>query len=223
MNKIQRAIKYFAVPYVIFVIVLLTMVIIYRKGELHLLLNSYRTSFLNEFFKYYTETGGVVPFIIGALFAFFHRLKASFYIFVTLILNALITSGLKLWFRIPRPKTFFSEHLPDTMLQYVEGVKVHAFNGFPSGHTSAAFAFMMCVALICRNRTVSVICCLLAILVGYSRIYLSQHFAEDVLLGSVVGVTVALALYPVYEKLGTKYTWTERSLLRISRKSTIPD
>ena len=45
------------------------------------------------------------------------------------------------------------------------------------------------------------LCLLLATLGGYSRIYLSQHFLEDVLAGSVIGVASILVLIPMINKL----------------------
>ena len=35
----------------------------------------------------------------------------------------------------------------------------------------------------------------MAILVGYSRIYLSQHFFEDVYAGSIIGVVITIIVY----------------------------
>jgi membrane-associated phospholipid phosphatase len=43
---------------------------------------------------------------------------------------------------------------------------------------------------------------LLAILAGISRIYLSQHFFEDVIGGSLIGFVIAVFAY----LLGTKYS-----------------
>jgi len=37
-----------------------------------------------------------------------------------------------------------------------------------------------------------------AILVAYSRIYLSQHFLTDVLAGSLIGVSIAMIVYYVF-------------------------
>ena len=95
-------------------------------------------------------------------------------------------------------------------------------NGFPSGHTSAAFAMMLCIALIVKDKTLSAIFCIVAILIGYSRIYLSQHFAEDVLLGSVIGVISALALYPLYQKLNHDYRWPNQSIISIFKDKKMP-
>jgi len=54
-------------------------------------------------------------------------------------------------------------------------------------------------------------------LVGYSRIYLSQHFAIDVLVGSIVGVLVPVVFKYYFDRKGLK--WADGSLRDVfSRK-----
>lgn len=186
----------------------------YDKGELHLMLTSFNSPFCDHFFKIVTEIGGSVPIIVGVLFILY-EFGASLYILVTQLINLLITSSLKLYFGVPRPARFFFENFPEIALHEVEGITMRMANSFPSGHTSAAFAMMLCIALISKNKVFSVACCFIAILVGYSRIYLSQHFAEDVLFGSIIGVVSALALYPFYEKLTASRRWSTQSIVSV--------
>jgi membrane-associated phospholipid phosphatase len=81
--------------------------------------------------------------------------------------------------------------LPDV----VEGVHLRtAMNSFPSGHTSAAFALFACMALI-SPRKWAPLWITAAWAVAYSRIYLSQHFLEDILLGSIIGVVSSCAVF----------------------------
>lgn len=197
----------FLILYLLFAATLLTLIWQYEKGELHLLLNGEHTEGLDLFFRYFTEVGGSLPVIIGVAFIL-SCAGRSLYLLVTVGVTALITNGLKNLFAIPRPKFFFAEKFPDVTLQLVEGVQVHMHNGFPSGHTSAVFAVMLGVALLSRRWYISLICAFIAILGAYSRVYLSQHFAEDILFGSVVGVFVALLLYPAYLRLNRK-SWAQ--------------
>jgi membrane-associated phospholipid phosphatase len=50
----------------------------------------------------------------------------------------------------------------------------------------------------------------LALLVGYSRRYLSQHFALDVLVGSVIGLMVTVSWQLYLQKFPLK--WADGSL-----------
>ncbi len=217
MNRIRQTLKFFFIPYAVFLIVLLFLVINYEKAELHLMMNSFHTSFLDVFFKYFTEIGGDIPFVVVGLLLFY-KFGASFYLLATLIFNVLITNGLKLLFGFPRPSLYFSENFPEISLPLVEGVKLYLTNGFPSGHTSATFAFMLCIALLVKKKWVAVACCITAILVGYSRVYLSQHFAEDILLGSIIGVFSGGIIYILHTYMTNRYKWLNKSLLTIGNK-----
>jgi len=58
------------------------------------------------------------------------------------------------------------------------------------------------LALIEKNKKTNVAYLLGAIAVGYSRIYLGQHFLNDVLMGASIGMITAVLVYWVFtEKL----------------------
>lgn len=61
---------------------------------------------------------------------------------------------------------------------------------FPSGHTSASFAFATTVFLFDKN--LGIIAYIFAICVAISRMYLLVHYPSDVLGGSILGIAVAL-------------------------------
>ena len=56
---------------------------------------------------------------------------------------------------------------------------------FPSGHTTAAFTMGISIAIIFTHLTL--ICIIIASLVGISRMYLGVHFPSDVLVGAFIG------------------------------------
>ncbi len=94
----------------------------------------------------------------------------------------------------------------------VPGVTVHMHNSFPSGHTATAFAMFTILALIAKSKATQLYWLLLAVLVGISRMYLAQHFMEDVTAGATIGFVVSLI---VYFLLCEKYVaaWGERPLM----------
>lgn len=61
---------------------------------------------------------------------------------------------------------------------------------FPSGHTSAAFLFATLVSFYFPIITIFVF--IFAILVGLSRIVLNLHYPTDVLIGSQLGISIAI-------------------------------
>ncbi|MFA6194694.1 MAG: phosphatase PAP2 family protein [Patescibacteria group bacterium] len=67
---------------------------------------------------------------------------------------------------------------------------------FPSGHATIAVAFYGYLAFmlirIGGNRykwPISILACLIAILIGFSRLYLGVHYLSDVLAGFMIGLT----------------------------------
>jgi membrane-associated phospholipid phosphatase len=98
-----------------------------------------------------------------------------------------------------RPIRFIGREL----LHIAPGVEIHTYNSFPSGHTAAGFAFFALVAfLFGKKKWVQVLCVIFAVLVGYSRIYLSQHFLEDTVLGGTIGLCCFLLSYAIVKSFG---------------------
>jgi undecaprenyl-diphosphatase len=64
------------------------------------------------------------------------------------------------------------------------------YDSFPSGHTTAAFAF---AAVLARERPRHAVAAFVfAALVGLSRIYIGVHYPSDVLAGAILGTAVGL-------------------------------
>lgn len=87
----------------------------------------------------------------------------------------------------------------------VAGVDLHSSMSFPSGHTTAAFAIFLSLAILLQNKKMGLLCFLLAIVTGYSRIYLSQHFPIDVLIGSGIGVSSTLIVFGFFDRKINKF------------------
>lgn len=75
-------------------------------------------------------------------------------------------------------------------INLVEGVKVHHFNSFPSGHTLTAFsaAFAVICLYPAARRWIQILALILAVVCGFSRIVLAQHWPWDVAGGAVLGI-----------------------------------
>ena len=70
----------------------------------------------------------------------------------------------------------------------VAGVEVHTYNSFPSGHSATAFILFFLTAYFFSNKKVLWMGAVYAILCGYSRIYLGQHFPIDVAGGIIAAI-----------------------------------
>jgi membrane-associated phospholipid phosphatase len=98
------------------------------------------------------------------------------------------------------------EHMPG--LELVPGVELLQGHSFPSGHATAAFSMGLACAVLVERKGPAVVFSLLAVLVGFSRIHLSQHFPLDVLVGALIGTLTAYGVHRWAQGIGT--TWTER-------------
>jgi len=216
----STAFKLFSTIYILFFIGLLCVVLCTRKADLHLALtldylsgcNVGFVAFQDIFFKYITELGGWIPFAVAAGLLFY-RVGASLFVLISQLAVGIVTYIIKVSVAAPRPKLFFSANFPDVVLHQVDGVAMLSTNSFPSGHTSAVFSMMLCLTLIFNKKPqLTPVFFILAALTAYSRIYLSQHFAEDVLAGSLVGVLTTLLVYYFYQR--KPYAWKEKSVFR---------
>ena len=191
--------KYFLIPFVAVWTFGLVLWAITDKIGFHLVLNAFHTPMLDTFFKYFTYVGAWVPCAVAVVLLIFRKWKIASVILVGQLVATLITTPLKHIIRAKRPSAILSDL--GINFPVVEGVDLHSTLSFPSGHTSAAFAFCFAVALFCPKWWQKLLCLFVAVLCGYSRIYLSQHFLEDVLAGSMVGVVSILVLIPLSKKL----------------------
>lgn len=211
---------WFYLLFMLFLLTLGTMIFLYDKGSLHEMLtinwisksSANVVSFTDVFFKYITEVGGNVPFIVAAVFLFV-KFGYSYFLLLSQLAVTLVVQPIKHILNVPRPKVFFVENFPDVVLHQVDGVSMHSMLSFPSGHTASVFAFMLALSLICKRTWTSIVFLLIAVLVGYSRIYLSQHFAEDVFVGSIIGVAMTSLTYLFYVQ--KNYEWQKMNIVTI--------
>lgn len=161
------------------------------KEESFLILNAHHSAWLDHFFILYTNLGdGLFAVSLSVLFFFvFKKRKLALTILFAFALTGIITQIIKPLVESPRPETFFS---PRWLPFFIRDV-IHTGNSsFPSGHTATAFAVAGVLALYYKNGWLQILFLLLAVAVGFSRIYLSQHFLTDVLAGSFIGVAGAI-------------------------------
>lgn len=80
---------------------------------------------------------------------------------------------------------------------------------FPSGHTICAFTAATVLLFSPIRRRWKVVVCVLAVLIGFSRMYLCVHNPTDVLAGAVFGILFALVVVWVSNRIAAR--WNSRS------------
>ncbi len=186
------------------------------QGELHLLLCDRHTPARDIFYRYYTHMAEWFPYVICVALLLFSRIGDGVFASAAMILSALSTQLLKHIVNAPRPVTWFEMFMPDVQLPLVEGVRMNHWFSFPSGHTTSFFAlaFVVCILLTKKwskqGVWIQIVLFALAALGGYSRIYLSQHFAKDVCAGILVGTLITILCYAIFHRYEDKKWYNYR-------------
>jgi len=173
----------------------------FPKGQEFLLLDKFHHEYLDTFFKYITFLGDWPAYIFALTFLFSKLKFRAFYVVLLVSILVPITSYIsKANFKQPRPVHYFQDKPVFIDLQKVDGVVLHTgFSSFPSGHTLSAFAVFSLLAFFASNSKRQIFLFFsLAILVAASRVYLIQHFVEDVWMGSLMGVMLAYLIFQVF-------------------------
>lgn len=201
MNKKPiRTILPFLLPTIVLTIAIAISLLLVPKAELHLKLCQPHTPLLNTVVPIFSDLVDWLPYLIVVLLLFYRAGWASF-LAANLLLTTLIVQPIKHIVHAPRPLTWFADNYPDISLPLVESVHMNHWLSFPSGHTTSFFALFFCLSIIlCAENSkgkylLSLLCFMAASFGAYTRIYLSQHFALDVLAGILIACFSTILLY----------------------------
>lgn len=193
--KIITTNRSFFITYLLCFVTVSILMLLYTQTELMQWVNARNWPIADLFFRNVTYLGdGAFAVIITILLAFrsfrFAAMGAASFLLSTLIvrvLKELVFSG------SPRPLKYF-EH---STWQYriIEGLDIHSYNSFPSGHSTTAFAVFCLLALLDDRKNRGWFFALMAVITAYSRVYLFQHFVEDVYVGSLIGTASSVFVF----------------------------
>ena len=217
LKNIKKQSIFFSV-YVAFLLVLIVLLTIFSKTDATLWTNQFWSPFQDVMYKYMTYLGDFGMAILVVLALLFWKFKYAVIAILSFVASAGVTQFLKkmIYFDVKRPTHHEDlwELYTSGELHVVEGVKQMSDYSFPSGHATSAFSMFCLVVLLSKKKWVGFICIVLAILIGYSRVYLCQHFYEDIFVGSLIGGTGSLLIYSYFENI-TFGNWGEKSLLNL--------
>jgi membrane-associated phospholipid phosphatase len=171
----------------------------YGKNESFLIINKYNSPEFDYVFRFWTYLGDGVIWV--PLFIYILVWKRDFFLtaLVALIICTILTHLLK---RVIYPEEFRPIVVLKEQVRIIEGLHINRANSFPSGHTSTAFTLALLLAFLVRKGYAAFFFPLVAFFVGYSRVYLAQHFVTDVFAGMIVGIIssyLALIAYEYYK------------------------
>lgn len=195
----------FAVPTAIMVI----LACLVTRGDDVLFINGHHSLVSDFFFAFITTFGEgllFVPIFVATLFIQFRYSVLTLFVWAA---HSGLCQFLKrgLFNHVLRPVSV----LDKSQLHFVPHIEVHGLYSFPSGHTATIFCLAMLLALFVGRRLPAIVFLLLALLVGYSRIYLLQHFMIDVAGGAVIGTLVTYSCWKLFHNNSTP-AWMNNSL-----------
>lgn len=170
------------------------------RDEAFLMMNKWCCPSWDFFFTTITHLGDGWLALFLVIFLFFKKFKWAIIATFCFGISSLITIFLKefVFTNFNRPSFHFK--VLGEELYLVEGINQRILNSFPSGHTTSIFAVCAFLALLIPNKKWGVFFFIIALLTGYSRIYLSQHFFTDVYFGAIIGSFITLLVFNFMNK-----------------------
>lgn len=136
-------------------------------------------------------------FIVGLIKDEKNLKSKSVEILASVAVAAIATEGLKIIINRQRPY----QKYPLDVFPYDASENGQSF---PSAHTSLSFATATSLALVYKKWYISVPAFIWATGVGYSRLYLGEHYPSDVMAGAAVGMASAYASHWLNKKFFPK-------------------
>lgn len=191
LSEILYRQRYFLIPFLILIITGFSLMLIFTKTELFLLINDCHTTFFDQFFKLNTWVGDGWMTVLVVFGMLFFKYRFAILTALAYAYSSMAVQILKRLFNAPRPVKFFEDITP---IRTIDGYTMHEWNSFPSGHTASAFTLAVVLSYLLPYKHSHWILIPLAALTAFSRVYLAQHFMEDIIAGALLAVIMTLQL-----------------------------
>ncbi|MEZ4988054.1 MAG: phosphatase PAP2 family protein [Saprospiraceae bacterium] len=192
--QLPPASRWFLGGYLLLTLVSIGVIAAASKPEIHLAINAWHHPTMDEFFKAITHLGEPTAVLVVSLLLLLKHYRWALILWLITGINGLLVTVIK--------KSILDDMRPFKLFQHlniplylVPGIRMHEYNTFPSGHTAIAFGMLFLLSLLSTRAWAGGLFLLLAVLVAWSRMYLSMHFLVDVVVGAAIGMLVAALVY----------------------------
>lgn len=131
--------------------------------------------------------GGVFWIILSVALMFFKKTRAVGISMAISLIIGLLLCNLSLKPLIGRARPFVTD--PSILDKLI--IPQPSEHSFPSGHTVCSFE--CAIAVLLRNKKWGFATLALAVIIGFSRLYLMVHYPTDVLAGAIIGCAIGFA------------------------------
>lgn len=147
-----------------------------------------RAPWLDKVMTFYTSLGNSGWIFIGVsiLLLLFRRTRKAGASSLTAMVLGLVVTNLTIKPLVARPRPWV------VMEGFTTVVTSGDMNSFPSGHTTAAFAFAAALCAVLPQKWAKAAALIAAALMGLSRLYVGVHYPSDVIGGAVIGTLCGL-------------------------------
>ena len=200
---------------IVLALIVAVFLLIYGKENSFLVINKFNSPRFDYVFEYWTYLGDGMIWIPLFVYVFLFRRDYFVAVLTGLIICTFLTQFLK---KVVFPNDFRPIVILANKVRVIPGYYINRLNSFPSGHTSTAFTLALLLAFIAKKNFWIYFFPFVAFFVGYSRVYLAQHFVTDVFAGMMTGIVSSCLALLVYEQFRRK---TKKEVKDISTEELI--
>lgn len=190
IKEVLQRIRPFFILYLIVLCACLIVKLLYTREQIFFAVNGWNSPWADYIEPYMTDLGDGIAAITLSLILLLFSYRKFLLLASSYLVTGLVAQIIKYIVDFPRPSIYFKAQWDHVHI--VKGVYILSYNSFPSGHTTSAFSAAVVLTYLSTKKGWGIPALLLAILIGYSRMYLTEHFFEDVVAGSVTGVLVTI-------------------------------
>lgn len=188
------------------------------EREFFLWLNNSHSPFWDSFMWIFTGKVIWIPLVLVILFLIVYKQKwqHSVLLILAIVLVATLCDQIAASIVKPLFERYRPTHHPDfknfvSILHNYRGGRY----GFVSNHAANAFGVSCFLMLVFKYRPLTICVFLWAIVNSYSRIYIGVHFVSDIIGGAILGATIGISVFCLYQYIRKKlFKMTKEELMK---------